>query len=99
MRAALGALGEPYASEMAQHAEMGGQTLVADGPGPLIRVLQWNVNRAAGDRRRRQVETLAREDADLVVLTEVASVTATWVTRSGRMVRTGPLRELRVRGD
>lgn len=35
-------------------------------------MFQWNVNRAAGERRRRQIETLAREDADLVVLTEVA---------------------------
>lgn len=37
-----------------------------------IRILQWNVNRASGDRRLRQIETLAGEDVDLVVLTEVA---------------------------
>jgi endonuclease/exonuclease/phosphatase family metal-dependent hydrolase len=45
---------------------------VTDLSDPLIRVVEWNVNRAAGDRRRRQIEALAGEDADLVVLTEVA---------------------------
>jgi exonuclease III len=41
-----------------------------------IRVFQWNVNRAAGGRRRRQIDTLTGEDVDLVVLTEVGGESA-----------------------
>jgi len=73
MAAPPSALATPSRTGLANHDDV---ILTGHTHASAIRVLQWNVNRASGDRRLRQIEALTGGGVDLVVLTEVAAGSA-----------------------